>query len=55
MSDSERLRHISGQLRDLASREVSEVRRRQYMSLASECEALAARLKEEERERPRQV
>ena len=53
MNDPETLRYISGQLRDLASREPAETRRSRYLTLASQCEALAVELKEEQKLGPR--
>jgi hypothetical protein len=55
MKDLETLRHIHGQLRDLASRDMDEQRRARYMSLASQCDALIREIERETAVKPRLV
>jgi hypothetical protein len=55
MNDLETLRHIYGQLRGLASRDVDEQRRARYMSLASQCDALIREIERETAVKPRLV
>ena len=54
-ADSKTLHQIAGQFRDMASRETGDFRRQRYLSLASQCEALAQILEEDEKKRPRLV
>jgi hypothetical protein len=54
-ADSKTLQLIAGQFRDMASRETRDFRRQRYLSLATQCEALAQTLEDEEKKRPRLV
>ena len=55
MNNLETLRHIHGQLRDLASRDKDEKRRPRLMSLASQCDALISEIEREAAVKPRLV
>jgi hypothetical protein len=53
--DLETLRHIHGQLRDLATRDMDEQRRARYTSLASQCDALIREIERETAVKPHLV
>ena len=54
-ADSKILHQIAGQLQDMASREALDFRRQRYRSLATQCDSLAQKLSEEEKNRLRLV
>jgi len=55
MKDVETLRYIAGQLREMATRDMSEKRRPRYLSLASQCDALQKEIERDQATKPRLV